>query len=84
MKIETFATSFKIGTKTLTATCQRFQVHNYPQIRVAIELTGKKKHSEIFIFYEVNSKERFYWFKLPDEKEKIAKAIAKSLQQKGK
>jgi hypothetical protein len=78
MKVTCFDLAFKHRERTFKATCQKFQVHNYPQIRVAVD--RGKGNTDIYILYEVNrGRQKFFWFKLPDKSEYIVKAIASTL-----
>lgn len=83
MEVTKFDIEFKYRERTFKASCQKFQVHNYPQIRVAVD--RGKNNTDIYILYEVNGdKHKFFWFKLPDKREEIIKTIAKTLERKDK
>ena len=61
------------------ADCQKMKVHRYPQIRVAIQ--KEKGRTDVYIFYEINEPgQKYFWFKLHDYKQEIAKVIAKKLE----
>ena len=78
MNASTFEFSFTFQGKKMYATCQKFEVHNYSQIRVAIQ--KESQGEEVFIFYEINSpKQKYFWFELTVIKEEIAKTISKKL-----
>lgn len=79
MKVSTFNIEFKYREKTFKASCHKFQMFNYPHVRVAVD--RGKNHAEIYILYEVKrEKQKFFWFKLPDKREEIIKSIAKALE----
>ena len=78
MKVTTFDIEFNYKDRKFKASCQKFQVHNYPQIRVAVD--RGRKDPDIYVFYDVKGeKHRYFWFKLPDIREQIARVIAKSM-----
>ncbi|HLG40128.1 MAG TPA: hypothetical protein VI461_10685 [Chitinophagaceae bacterium] len=80
MEVTKFEIEFKFKERKFHATCQKFQVHNYPQIRVAVK---KGKEGEIFIFYEVNwPKQKIFWYELPGTKQLFAKEMANILEVK--
>jgi len=79
MAVTEFDFSFTYREKKVKASCQKFQVHNYPQLRVAVP--KGKGNVDIFIFYEINDPMRkFFWFPLPGMREPYAKAIARGLK----
>ena len=83
MEVTEFDIEFEYDKRTFKASCQKFQVHNYPQVRVVVKRS--KDNADIYILYEVNdNKNKFFWFKLPDKREEIIKCIAKSLEKMDK
>ena len=81
MKIKKFEFHFTSGGIKYNAVCEKFKVPGfieYPQYRVVVERGNNR--SDIFNFYEVNNDtQKFFWFELPENKELVAKAIARSL-----
>ena len=78
MKVTNFEIELSVDGKKVTATCQKFKVGKFPQIRVAF---GKPLKEKVFTFYEVNEPgRRLFWYTLPLDKEKIAKSIVKTLE----
>jgi len=56
------------------------KVHNYPQIRVAVN--RDKGKTDIYIFYEINELgQKYYWYELENFKQDIAKVIAIKLEE---
>lgn len=79
MTVENFDIEFKFKGILQKASCQQYQVHNYPQIRVAVD--RGRKDCAVYIFYDVKGKDnRFFWYSLPEPKQEIAKIIAKQLE----
>lgn len=81
MQVFKFDLSFNFKGNKLTAKCQKMKVHNYPQIRVAVN--RDKNKTDVYIFYEINEpNQKYFWFQLYGVKEEIAKIIAKKLEDK--
>jgi len=79
MDVTFFDIEFTVRERIFKASCQKFQVHNYPQIRVVVD--RRKKGYDIYIFYDEKDKTHHYvWYKLPDKRQDIATAIAKELE----
>ena len=79
MEVNYFNIEFNFREGAFKASCQKFQMHNYPQIRVAVD-RGKKGH-DIYTFYHLNGEKHcYFWFKLPDKRQDIAGAIARCLE----
>ena len=81
MQVSRFNLSFTYKGSKLTANCQQMKVHNYPQIRVAV---NRDKHkTNTYIFHEINElKQKYFWFELSGIKEENAKVITKKPKHK--
>ena len=81
MEVSKFDLSFTFKGTKLTANCQQMKVHNYLQIRVAV---NRNKHkTDIYIFHEINElKQKYFWLELSGKKEENAKVITKKLEHK--
>ena len=80
MQVSRFNLSFTYKGSKLTANCQQMKVHNYPQIRVAVN--RDKSKTDIYIFYEINEPgQKYYWYELENFKQDIAKVIASKLEE---
>jgi hypothetical protein len=78
VEVEKFDISFTHAGRKFSALCEKFQVHNYPQIWVAVK---RKSDANVFTFYKVADKGKMmFWFPLPGRKHLMAKDIAKRLQ----
>jgi hypothetical protein len=78
MNVTKFEIELLVDGKEVKAKCEKFKVGKHPQIRVSF---GKPSNAIAITFYEVKEPERkYFWFELPDNRERIARKIAKALE----
>jgi|GEM_PF-1506139 hypothetical protein len=74
-----FDFTFTFQVKKYSVKATMFQVYNYPQIYVSVELDKKQPTS--FTFYKIDQPgQLLFWFDNHGHKELAAKAIAKALE----
>jgi hypothetical protein len=79
LKVENIDLTFTYEGRYITASGQIMHIPGvkYPQYRIVIP--KKKDRSDVFIFYDIESKQEFFWYPLPDHREAISSAIARQL-----
>ena len=80
MEVKEFKFEFEYKGRKFKASCQasKWQTPNYPMYRVSVP---NGKYEYVYIFYLTDKTERdFFWYKLPDPRDDMAKAIAKALK----
>lgn len=70
MTVEKFDIIFKLHGREQEAHIEKFQIGKYPQLWVSCK-------QYYFTFYDMGN--RLFWYDLPDERQYIARSIAKAL-----
>ncbi len=77
MDVLAFEFELRLEGHWVNASCQKFQVHHYPQYRIVI--TSREHKVPVTTFYET-APAKFFWFRLPYKNQEWARTIAEGLK----